>query len=57
MPTIEDSDSDSRLALCTNCGKPQVIKRGNDDKPTLAGIQECGRCEGDEYRIVEDMTE
>jgi ribosomal protein S27AE len=52
MVAIEDGDIISRAALCTNCGRPQVLRRGKDNEPTLRGVQECGKCGNEQFSVV-----
>jgi ribosomal protein S27AE len=52
MVAIEDGDTSSRIAVCADCGRPQVLRRGNDDEPTLRGMQECGRCGNEQFSTV-----
>ena len=56
MAVIEEDDSNSRLAVCASCGRPQAIRRTNDNEPFLAGVTECVGCSSKEYRIVGDST-
>jgi DNA-directed RNA polymerase subunit RPC12/RpoP len=57
MVAIEDGDASSRVAVCADCGRPQVLRRGTDDEPTLRGTTECGRCGSERFSTVEDVTE
>jgi len=52
MVAIEDGDTSSRIAVCADCGRPQVLRRGNDDEPTLREMQECGRCGNEQFSTV-----
>jgi ribosomal protein L37E len=56
MTVIEDGDSNSRLAVCAGCGRPQVLRRGNDDEPILMGTTECGRCGNERFNTIEAGT-
>ncbi|PSP73648.1 hypothetical protein BRC86_08510 [Halobacteriales archaeon QS_3_64_16] len=57
MVAIEDDGSNSRVALCAECGRPQVLRRGNDDEPILMGTTECGRCGSERFSTVAATTE